>query len=111
LAGVVAAATDSDVGRKGLAPLASFSGFGGVSIESGGLGVPTAALGMTASVVCEYRFDFRTLVASVWASFEAVVAGGGLAGAGGVLDDAGGGDAGTCATGAGVGEGAGAVAV
>jgi hypothetical protein len=30
---------------------------------------------MTASVVCEYRFDFRTLVAAVWASFGAVVAG------------------------------------
>jgi hypothetical protein len=76
---------------------------------------------MTASVVCEYRFDFRTLVAAAWASFGAVVAvggvagtcegawavavalgaggvaGTGVAGAGGVLGDGGGGDAGACA--------------
>src|SRR3984885_1713856 len=45
-AGVAGAATDSVIGCKALAPLASLSGFIGVPIGSGGLGVSTAALGM-----------------------------------------------------------------
>ena len=40
--------TDAEMGRKALVPLASLSGFTG---GSGGLGVATAGLGMTASVL------------------------------------------------------------
>src|SRR5580704_18151508 len=49
--GVAGAATDSVMGCKALAPLASLSGFTGVPIGSGGLGVSTAALGMAAPVL------------------------------------------------------------
>ena len=50
-AGVARAATDSVMDRKALAPLTSLSGFTGVPVGSGGLGVSTAGLGMTAVVL------------------------------------------------------------
>ena len=42
---------DSVMGCNALAPLASLSGFTGVPIGSGGLGVSTAALGIAAPVL------------------------------------------------------------
>jgi hypothetical protein len=50
-AGVAGPATDSVMGCNALARLASLSGFTGVPIGSGGLGVSTAALGMAAPVL------------------------------------------------------------
>src|SRR5580693_1349301 len=52
-AGVAGATTDSVMGCKALAPLASLSGFTRVPIGSGGLGVSTAALGTAAPVLLQ----------------------------------------------------------
>ena len=91
-AGVAGAATDSVMGCKALAPLASLSGFTGVPIGSGGLGVSTAALGMalpgvpttTRAVTLPRRCVGKSIEACVAPAVPFIGSGAGFAGGFGV---------------------------